>query len=385
MLKICFIGIFIGTSALGLVAAIMNGFEKATHEKLQGIHADIIMHSPGPQLNATRVKKTLEKEFPATFSTIAPIAITYGLAHHKESERPPMVVSIIGIDPREKESQQLLQAIVPGKKSIVQQLEQHQFYIGSGLAKRLELEDQKQFSLLFMPENVENADTISLDQHRATIAGIFTAGIDEYDAHVIFCSLSLFKELFPNLGVSQISLRLINKKMSSQVLEQLKKRFRSLDVFSWKDLYPALVSALTLEKYAMILILALLTLVAGMSIVALLFMYITHKRFDSAILLAMGMPLKSVRLIFITIGMTLAMSATTLGLCAASLASYLLDHYRLISLPDIYYVTHLPSRMDWHIIGGVFLIAFIISLCATILPTRRLRTLSLCALLKHDW
>ena len=44
MMLICFLGIFIGAFALALVASIMNGFEKVTHRKLQGIHSQLIMN-----------------------------------------------------------------------------------------------------------------------------------------------------------------------------------------------------------------------------------------------------------------------------------------------------------------------------------------------------
>jgi len=37
MMRICFLGIFLGTVALTLVFCIMQGFEVATREKLQGI------------------------------------------------------------------------------------------------------------------------------------------------------------------------------------------------------------------------------------------------------------------------------------------------------------------------------------------------------------
>ena len=45
MVKICFLGIFIGSCSLALVMAVMDGFEQATHEKIQGIHANLIMKS----------------------------------------------------------------------------------------------------------------------------------------------------------------------------------------------------------------------------------------------------------------------------------------------------------------------------------------------------
>ncbi|MFH0898850.1 MAG: hypothetical protein V1855_04690, partial [bacterium] len=64
MIKICFIGIFIGTFALMLTQIITNGFEKVIHEKLQGINAQIIISAPEEnQLDYEQIRKTLESEF----------------------------------------------------------------------------------------------------------------------------------------------------------------------------------------------------------------------------------------------------------------------------------------------------------------------------------
>ena len=74
-----------------------------------------------------------------------------------------------------------------------------------------------------------------------------------------------------------------DRSKEKQVVESLKKRL-DLEVMSWKDLYSSLVSALILEKYAILFILALVALVASLNIISLLFMYVTQKRTDIAIL-----------------------------------------------------------------------------------------------------
>ena len=51
MTIICFVGIFIGSFALALVTAVMNGFEVAIHAKMQGIHSNIIIQSYKNDIN----------------------------------------------------------------------------------------------------------------------------------------------------------------------------------------------------------------------------------------------------------------------------------------------------------------------------------------------
>ncbi|MBM3886549.1 hypothetical protein FJ364_01350, partial [Candidatus Dependentiae bacterium] len=57
MLKICFIGIFIGSFALMLTLIITNGFEKAIHEKMQGINAELVVYAVGNKIAYEPLRK----------------------------------------------------------------------------------------------------------------------------------------------------------------------------------------------------------------------------------------------------------------------------------------------------------------------------------------
>src|SRR5579871_5325418 len=64
MSLICFIGIFIGSCTLTLISAVMRGFEVTIHEKIQGVHAHLIIDAYGKPINFKVLKKVLENEFP---------------------------------------------------------------------------------------------------------------------------------------------------------------------------------------------------------------------------------------------------------------------------------------------------------------------------------
>ena len=59
MVKICSIGITLGTFSLALVISIMRGFEKSTHEQLQGMNAQIILDGSGQEINYKKIKYCL--------------------------------------------------------------------------------------------------------------------------------------------------------------------------------------------------------------------------------------------------------------------------------------------------------------------------------------
>ena len=157
-----------------------------------------------------------------------------------------------------------------------------------------------------------------------------------------------------------------------------------MEVYSWQELYPALVSALKLEKYAMGLILALIMLVASMNIISLLFMQITQKRGDIAILQAMGMSHAAIESIFIGIGMTISAAASAIGVLIALILGFFIHRYPLIELPDVYYVTHLPVEFDASICFSVFALILIMSFCATIFSARSTRKINISNVLRFE-
>jgi lipoprotein-releasing system permease protein len=168
------------------------------------------------------------------------------------------------------------------------------------------------------------------------------------------------------------------------VIEKLKRRLPQLQVNSWKDLNPALVSSLKLEKYASFFILALITLVASMNMISLLFMQIQQKRRDIAIFKAMGISDSSIRNIFLHLGISITFTASAIGLGLAALAGYLLKKYPFIELPDVYYVSYLPARMDAEIFFVVFLATMILGFLATWIPARRSKQIEIAQVLRQE-
>ncbi|PKN03572.1 hypothetical protein CVU75_01490, partial [Candidatus Dependentiae bacterium HGW-Dependentiae-1] len=116
----------------------------------------------------------------------------------------------------------------------------------------------------------------------------------------------------------------------------------------------------------------------------LLFMQITQKRGDIAIMKAMGMPDGDITTLFVWLGMSISLVATVLGLALASIVSWFLEHYPFITLPDVYFVTHLPARMEWSLLAQVFVVIMIISFFATWFPAQKTRTINIADVLRFE-
>src|SRR3972149_2036827 len=69
MTIISFMSIMVGTFSLALVTAVMNGFEIATHEKMQSIHAQATIQAGGHAINYDAIHAVIINEFPEIIAT----------------------------------------------------------------------------------------------------------------------------------------------------------------------------------------------------------------------------------------------------------------------------------------------------------------------------
>ncbi|HEV2601848.1 MAG TPA: FtsX-like permease family protein [Candidatus Babeliales bacterium] len=388
MITICFIGITIGTFSLALILSIMNGFEKATHEKLQGINPQIQLRAYGNELNVPEISSIIDSEFPEVDCYSPTIIKQAILQSTTKSDDTTHVVMVKAIDPKRDIQTTTIASKITQKNiptdNLSDLLQSNQIIIGEKLAQELDVTPGEELFILYAPvDDFSSSNKIKFEQKVAMVSGIYSTGIEEVDAGLIICSISFVNTIWPDEGVSQINIQLRKGIDEPDTVNKLKKRF-NLEVYSWKDLYPALVSALQLEKYAMFFILALITLVASMNIISLLFMHITQKKTDIAILKSLGMTDGTIAQIFMMIGFIIALLGSITGLTLAAIAGLLLQRYPFITLPDVYYVSHLPIALEMHIFILVFFIAIILSCIATWIPVRTTRTIEIATILRFD-
>lgn len=382
MLLISFLSIFLSTSALTLVTFIMEGFEQKTHTTLKGMHADLVMRAAGQQIDFKAVEKVLHDEFPEV-TAASPSDTHQGLVQIERTDATE-VIMLRGIDPHtEQQTSSLGSMILTHEKNLITLLKKPQTaLIGYKLAQQLSIKKNGSMKVLVADEQTLHKNTVTFNPHTFFVTGIFKTGIEELDSNLVITSLSSLANILPESGPTTIHLNYKAGVPEKSLLKKLEQRF-NLKVFAWKDLYPALVEALALEKHTMIIVLALMVLIASMSIIALLFMVITAKRTDQAILRAMGFSGRSCYGIFIIIGLAVSLSACIAGLLTALGIGLLLQRYPLITLPDAYFVSQLPIVIQPSVFAGMLLFIFTVSLLASYLAVKKQKHLSIAELLRQ--
>ena len=378
MVRICFLGIFLGALSLTLVFCVMHGFELATKEKLQSIHPMVMIRSDEP-LNFKKISSMFAAEFPAIIAA-APTAQQYVMIKDSNKQSINTIILLKGIDPLKEPSVTSLdkKIVNPEDSSLPPLLQNNQIIIGKKLAEQLELDPEDRLILVYTDD--KNTKFHEVD---VIISGLFNTGIEEFDTNLALCNLIFFNELFPKRGVTEIGLKVKDNIDENKLMRDLTDRL-DLEVVAWHELYPALVSALKLEKYAMFFIIALITLVASMNIISLLFMQITQKRGNIAILKACGLPFNKIRSIFLFIGIFIGIVGSILGLMCAFIIGIILKSYPFIQLPDVYYTTHLPIALNPSTFVLVFCVVVILVFIATLIPLCGIKKINIADVLRFE-
>lgn len=114
-------------------------------------------------------------------------------------------------------------------------------------------------------------------------------------------------------------------------------------VRTWQDLNRALLFALRLEKGLMFVAVFLIVVVAAMSLVSDITLILASKLPEVGMLGAMGARPRELQRVFLWLGGSLVAAGTLLGLVVGVGGAWVLDRYRVLSLPSqVYFLDHVP-------------------------------------------
>lgn len=382
MIKISFISISLATCCLALVVSVMTGFEQATYKKMQSIYPDIIIATHQDDFDLANFEPFIKNPENGIKALCTQKHEQAFLAANNNLQAPAMTI-IKGVIPEQETKVSTLEnkIIHPKNSTLAALLTENSIIIGCELAKRLDLELQDDACLLFCTDQSFNF-CMQFDQQAVIITGILKTGIDELDSGLVLCNQDFFTKVFHDHNVDFIHLKLNHLSHEKSCIQNIQEHLHC-DIYSWKELYPTLLSALKLEKYAMGFILLLIVLVASMNIISLLSMIITQKKRDIAILIYQGMKQADVQKIFISISLMIACIATIVGLTIAGIFGFLLKKYPFIKLPDnVYDSEYLPIELEYSVFFVIFIATIVISFFASLFATKGIKYIKIVETLK---
>ena len=369
------IGMTLGVAVLILVLSVMNGFDRELRERILGMVPHAVLYQYGGiedwQVLATRIES-----FPGV-AAAAPLTRLQGMVGYGGRVQGVMIT---GIEPDAEERVSILpQHMTEGQLSNLQAGE-FGIVLGELLAQHLQVKMGDKITLM-LPEATLSPAGVLPRIKRLTVVGVFSVGA-ELDSNLGVIHLDDARKL-ARLDAQTQSLRVRFDNLFDaprgiwEIVDRLDGRFSGSD---WTRTHGNLFQAIRMEKTMIGLLLLIIVAVAAFNIISTLVMVVTDKQADIAILRTMGASPGTVMGIFMVQGLSIGLIGVTLGtvlgIAGAMTISELvalverLFNFQILSA-DVYFISYLPSELQWLDVLIVVSASLLISFLATLYPSYR--------------
>jgi lipoprotein-releasing system permease protein len=383
-------GIALGVMALIVVLSVMNGFQEELRARILGVAAHLEISGPADRLADWRgvlAQAQRNKEVMAG----APYVNAQGMLANGDMVRGAIIRGVLpelenGVaDFAHYMKAGRLADLKPGEFGII---------LGGELARALNVTPGDKLVLLTPQGNITPAGVMPRVK-QFTVAGIFEAGMFEYDSGLALIHMRDAQKLL-RLGedVSGVRLKLAELFRAPRVTRELAQSLvGDYYLTDWTQSHANFFRAVAIEKRMMFLILLLIVAVAAFNIVSTLVMAVTDKQSDIAILRTLGARPGSIMAIFIVQGAFIGVFGAVLGVAGGVLLALNLETVvpfieRLAGMDlfpaDVYYISELPSRLVWSDVGIIGGISLLISLVATLYPSWRASRINPAEALRYE-
>lgn len=368
------IGLALGVLVMILVLSVMNGFDRELRTRILGMvpHATVSSHVPLDDWRQVGEQILQHEEVEA----IAPFTQLQGMLTHSGNVQPVLVGGVL--PDAEKNVSIINQHMIAGD---LDRLESGGFgmIIGEIAARRFGVTVGDKLTFI-LPEASVTPAGVFPRMKRFTVQGVFKVGA-ELDGSMALIHIEDAARLsrWQPHQVEGVRLKLKDLFDAPRVAWEISRNTAdaSLHPRDWTRSHGNLFQAIQMEKTMIALLLLLIVAVAAFNIISTLVMVVTDKKADIAILRTLGASPGQIMGVFMVqgtlIGVVGTLAGGILGVISAlnvtgwvaALESFL-GHEFLSS--DVYFISYLPSELQW---GDVLMIcgaALSMSFWATLYP-----------------
>jgi lipoprotein-releasing system permease protein len=362
-------GVALGVAALTIVLSVMGGFHEDLQKKILGVNAHIVVLNYGGKI---KEQKFLIEKINSIQGVRHSSPFIYGQVMLSFGDRAQGIIAR-GIEPElERGTTDILKYLKEGSVSNLKASNTKipGIIVGRELSRNLGLFIGDEVKMISPAGDIGPLGILPT-MKKFRVVGIFEVGMYEYDLNLALISIRDAQDFFKfHDEITGIEVKVDDvynsEKISEKIEATLGPPYYARD---WMEMNRNLFSALKLEKLVMFIILTLIVLVASFNIISNLIMIVIEKAREIAIIRAMGATSRGVMSIFMIHGLVIGIIGTTLGLIGGYVTCQLLKIYKFPLPPDIYYLSHLPVKMDLFDFIVVPLAAITISFLATIYPS----------------
>ena len=365
-----FFGICIGVATLIITMSVMNGFRYELENRIIGFNGHIYINN---------YEKYFE-DISQNFSSIDEIEfidanITDQVLISANSETRGIILKSFNPDNIDHYK-------FKSKKNNSNEFMLDAIYLGSKLADRLNVEIGSQIKL-YTSSSVNSPFGTLPKSRLINVGGYFDTGMSEYDSNYAFLNLKEMQKIYGvNNRISAIEIHLKNSSYTDKISNQVNEIIKEEELFysrDWKQVNAFFFETLSIERNVMFIILSLIIIVAAFNVITCLFILVKNKSNEIAILKTIGTSDFSILRIFIIIGSLIGVAGSLIGSLLGIIVTLNLENIRqtlnnifnLNLFPSqFYFIDKIPTIIDYNQIFLIFVFSIIISLLATIYPSR---------------
>ena len=372
--SISLVAVMLGVASLIIVMSVMNGFRAELFDKTVGLNGHAVVQGYGGRLpdwrdilkevratpGVTEAQPLIEQPLLTSFNGRVEAVLVRGMLRDNILNNPTLAGKTVAGD---------LRSLEPGSERVA---------IGSRLAQNLGATVGSRITIINPAGRATPFGTVPREISYE-VSAIFEVGIYDYDESFIIMPIEDAQTLML-LGdqVGMIELKTVDADRVGEILQPLMPKIAGRAIVTdWKTLNSSLFEALAVERVAMFVVLSMIVLVAVFNILSSLIMMVRGKTRDIAILRTMGATRRSLLKIFMTVGITIG----SLGILAGMALGFVFLFFRQgvvnaiqavtgqnIWDPSVRFLTELPSKTDPFEVTAICVLAFVLSVLATLYP-----------------
>ena len=376
--SVSILGVALGVSALTIVLAVTTGFQKEFRDKVLGVNAHVIVLKQQSTFAEYRDVMKTAAEIDSDVVAVQPFIFAEMLVTRGKGRLSG--VAIKGIDP----------TLVSG----VLDLEKHMtegtvatlgegprpgvlppIIMGKELAHKLKAKLNDDVTVVVPLSNIDfesmRMRSTAPRTRKFRVAGIFYSGFDEYDRRLMYTSLRDTQDLVGRGDqVMGVELKVRDVGRASEISEELEKALGGppYQVQDWYELNKNLFTALELQKIVLVIILMLIIAVASVNMVSALFMMVTDKTREIAIMKSMGATSVGVAWVFQVVGICIGSLGLLIGLVIGLATCVVVSEYGYHLDPKVYLIDKLPIEVNGTEVLFVCVGTMVVTILFTLIP-----------------
>lgn len=371
------LGIALGVAALIVVLSVMNGFQKELRTRILSVASHIQITGMDSDLSNWQEIAAQASRHKAV-QAAAPFVQSQGMFSVDNGVRGVMVRGIVPeledkvADFRSHMKSGSLDDLKPGSFGVV---------LGSELARALRVATGDKVTLIAPQGTVTPAGVVPRLKS-FNVIGIFEVGMFEYDSGMALINMEDAQRLYRmDDRVTGVRLKLDDLFQAPRVAREMAGMITAYAyIYDWTKSHANFFRAVQIEKNMMFIILSLIVAVAAFNLVTTLVMAVTDKQADIAILRTLGARPGSIMAVFVVQGAIIGLFGLGLGIAGGVALALNIDVVvpfieRLLGTQfldkQVYYISQLPSDLQWGDIWLVTGISFVLALAATLYPSWR--------------